>query len=49
MDNGGDREEKIRRRAHELWEQNGNPDGRERFQAEKEVAGDTGSAPASPM
>jgi hypothetical protein len=52
MDITDDREEKIRRRAHQLWEQNGSPEGRETefwFQAEKEIDGDTdGSAPLTP-
>ena len=35
-----DREEKIRRRAHELWQQEGQPDGRPDdhwYQAEREI------------
>lgn len=38
-----DREEQIRRRAHELWEQAGRPEGRETefwLRAENEIAGD---------
>jgi hypothetical protein len=39
----GDREEQIRRRAHELWEQSGRPEGRETefwLQAERELSRD---------
>jgi hypothetical protein len=38
-----DRQEQIRRRAHELWEQSGRPEGRETefwLQAERELAED---------
>jgi hypothetical protein len=39
-----DREAKIRRRAHEIWEEQGKPEGGETgfwHQAEREVGGDT--------
>jgi len=39
----GDREEQIRRRAHELWEQSGRPERRETefwLQAERELSQD---------
>lgn len=43
-----EREEQIRRRAHELWEQEGKPEGREMdfwLQAEREIAGEQGQTP----
>jgi Protein of unknown function (DUF2934) len=43
-----EREEQIRRRAHELWEQEGKPAGREMdfwLRAEREIAGEEGEAP----
>lgn len=48
-------EEQIRRRAYEIWEQTGRPDGRDRehwLQAEAEINGpkrlESGSAVAAP-
>ncbi len=43
-----DREEQIRRRAHELWENAGRPEGGEMdfwLQAERELAGEQGDMP----
>jgi Protein of unknown function (DUF2934) len=43
-----EREEQIRRRAHELWEQEGKPGGREMdcwLRAEREIAGKEGETP----
>ena len=43
-----EREEMIRRRAHELWEQEGRPEGREMdfwLQAESEIAGEQVDTP----
>ena len=43
-----EREEQIRRRAHELWEQEGKPEGREMdfwLQAEREIAGEQVDTP----
>ncbi len=47
------REERIRRRAYELWEQNGRPDGGEMafwLQAEQEIdaSGRQGTVPLTP-
>jgi hypothetical protein len=44
-----DREAKIRRRAHELWEEQGKPEGRETefwHQAEREVGRDEDGKPS---
>jgi Protein of unknown function (DUF2934) len=46
-----DRQEKIRRRAHEIWEEKGKPEGSELdfwLQAEKEISADSESAPEVP-
>ena len=43
---GGIPESRIRARAHELWEQNGRPQGRDEqfwLQAERELIGGTGN------
>ena len=43
-----EREEQIRRRAHELWKQEGKPEGREMdfwLQAEREIAGEQVDTP----
>jgi hypothetical protein len=43
-----EREEQIRCRAHELWEQAGKPEGREMdfwLQAEREIASEQGETP----
>lgn len=45
----GDREERVRRRAYEIWEKEGGPSGREREhweQAERELG--AGEKPARP-
>ncbi|PBB91534.1 hypothetical protein CK215_16965 [Mesorhizobium sp. WSM3864] len=40
-----DREERIRRRAHEIWEQAGRPQGRQQEHWDQEQAGRLAEAP----